>query len=81
MQPEIHLGPVTLQSFGLMLGLGFVVAGLFASKYLKELDRRVRWNGGPPAVEDWGSPHLDLVATRAGYWRPVPTLIQLASAP
>jgi FdhE protein len=47
--------------------------------YLKELDRRVRWNGGPPVVEDWGSPHLDLIATRAGYWRPVPTLIQLAS--
>jgi FdhE protein len=47
--------------------------------YLKELDRRVRWNGGPAAVEDWGSPHLDLIATRAGYWRPVPTLIQLAS--
>lgn len=47
--------------------------------YLKELDRRVRWNGGPAAVEDWGSPHLDLVATRAGYWRPAPTLIQLAS--
>jgi FdhE protein len=48
--------------------------------YVKELDRRVRWNGGPAAVEDWGTPHLDLVATRAGYWRPVPTLIQLASA-
>ena len=47
--------------------------------YLKELDRRVRWNGGPAAVEDWGTPHLDLVATRAGYWRPVPTLIQLGS--
>lgn len=45
--------------------------------YLKELDRRVRWNGGPAAVEDWGTPHLDLVAARAGYWRPVPTLIQL----
>lgn len=47
--------------------------------YLKELDRRVRWNGGPAALEDWGTPHLDLVATREGYWRPVPTLIQLGS--
>ena len=28
MQPEIDLGPLTLQTFGLMLGLGFVVAGL-----------------------------------------------------
>jgi formate dehydrogenase maturation protein FdhE len=45
--------------------------------YLKELDRRVRWNAGPALVEDWGSPHLDLVARRQGYWRGIPTLIQL----
>jgi FdhE protein len=45
--------------------------------YLKELDRRVRWNGGPALVEDWGTPHLDLVARREGYWRAVPTLIQV----
>src|SRR5215207_8495921 len=43
MEPEIHLGPLTLQSFGLMMGLGFVVAGLFASKYLKELGRPADW--------------------------------------
>jgi phosphatidylglycerol---prolipoprotein diacylglyceryl transferase len=43
MQPEIHLGPVTLQSFGLMMGLGFVVAGWLASKYLKELGRPADW--------------------------------------
>jgi phosphatidylglycerol---prolipoprotein diacylglyceryl transferase len=42
-QPEIHLGPLTLQSFGLMLGLGFVVAGVFASRYLKELGRPADW--------------------------------------
>ena len=24
----------------------------------------------PPLVEDWGSPHLDLIARRHGYWRP-----------
>ncbi len=46
--------------------------------YLKELDRRVRWNAQSALVEDWGSPHLDLVAQRAGYWRPVPTLVLLA---
>ncbi len=46
--------------------------------YLKELDRRTRWNGGPPLVEDWGSPHFDLVAQRQGYWRAVPVPIQLA---
>ena len=45
--------------------------------YVKELDRRVRWNAQPALVEDWGSPHLDLVAMRAGYWRAVPTLLGL----
>lgn len=45
--------------------------------YLKELDRRVRWNIGSALIEDWGSPHLDLVAHRSGYWRGVPTLIEL----
>jgi phosphatidylglycerol---prolipoprotein diacylglyceryl transferase len=43
MQPEIHLGPLTLQSFGLMMGLGFVVAGLLASKRLKEIGRPADW--------------------------------------
>jgi FdhE protein len=58
---------------------GYVILGCLGCRaYLKELDRRVRWNAQSALVEDWGSPHLDLVATRAGYWRPVPTLIQLA---
>ena len=43
MQPEIHLGPITLQSFGLMMGLGFVVAGILASKRLKEIGRPADW--------------------------------------
>lgn len=43
--------------------------------YIKELDRRVRWNGGPALVEDWGSPHFDVVARRGGYWRPAPPVI------
>jgi phosphatidylglycerol---prolipoprotein diacylglyceryl transferase len=43
MQPEIELGPLTLQSFGLMLGLGFVVAGVFAQRHLKELGRPGDW--------------------------------------
>jgi len=42
-QPEIHLGPLTLQSFGLMMGLGFVVAGWLASKRLKEIGRPADW--------------------------------------
>jgi hypothetical protein len=45
--------------------------------YVKELDRRVRWNAGSGLVEDWGSPHLDLIAHRQEFWRPIPTLIQL----
>ncbi|HKH17608.1 MAG TPA: prolipoprotein diacylglyceryl transferase [Solirubrobacteraceae bacterium] len=43
MQPEIELGPLTLQTFGLMLGLGFVVAGIFAQRHLKELGRPADW--------------------------------------
>jgi hypothetical protein len=46
--------------------------------YVKELDRRVRWNGGPALVEDWGSPHFDLLAHREGYWRPLTPALQLA---
>lgn len=53
---------------------------IFACKacqgYLKELDRRLRWNVVSALVEDWGSPHLDLIAQRAGYWRAVPTLFR-----
>src|ERR687894_952800 len=43
MQPEIELGPLTLQSFGLMLGLGFAVAGMLAARRLKELGRPPDW--------------------------------------
>ena len=57
---------------------------IFACKgchgYVKELDRRLRWNAGAALVEDWGTPHLDVVARRAEYWRAVPTLIDLESA-
>jgi FdhE protein len=57
---------------------GYVLSTCAACRsYLKELDRRVRWNGGPALVEDWGSPHFDLAARRAGYWRPTPPLLSL----
>jgi phosphatidylglycerol:prolipoprotein diacylglycerol transferase len=42
-KPEIELGPLTLQSFGLMMGLGFVAAGVLASKRLKELGKPQDW--------------------------------------
>jgi hypothetical protein len=58
---------------------GYAIAACRACRgYIKELDRRARWNAGSAIVEDWGSPHLDLIAHRQGYWRPVPTLVQLS---
>jgi phosphatidylglycerol:prolipoprotein diacylglycerol transferase len=43
MQPEIHLGPLTLQTFGIMFALGFVGAGLVLAKRLKELGKPPDW--------------------------------------
>jgi FdhE protein len=45
--------------------------------YVKHIDRRERWNARTALVEDWGSPHLDLAARKAGYWRPLPTLLEI----
>jgi formate dehydrogenase maturation protein FdhE len=70
---QIRLVPETLEEEGYA-----VTACKGCGGYLKELDRRVRWNGASALVEDWGSPHLDLAARRAGYWRPVPVLVTVA---
>ncbi|MQA73943.1 MAG: prolipoprotein diacylglyceryl transferase [Solirubrobacterales bacterium] len=43
MQPEIHLGPVTLQTFGIMFALGFVAAGALCGRRLQELGKPVDW--------------------------------------
>jgi phosphatidylglycerol---prolipoprotein diacylglyceryl transferase len=43
MQPEIHLGPLTLQTFGIMFSLGFVAAGAVVARRLKELGKPVDW--------------------------------------
>jgi phosphatidylglycerol:prolipoprotein diacylglycerol transferase len=43
MRPEIHLGPVTLQTFGIMFALGFVAAGVLVAKRLRELGKPVDW--------------------------------------
>ena len=60
---------------------GYAIAACRACRgYVKELDRRARWNAGSAIVEDWGSPHLDLIAHRQQYWRPIPTLIQLTAS-
>jgi hypothetical protein len=61
---------------------GYAIGACRACRgYVKELDRRLRWNAGAALVEDWGSPHLDLIAHRHEYWRPIPTLIQLSPPP
>jgi phosphatidylglycerol---prolipoprotein diacylglyceryl transferase len=42
-QPEIELGPVTLQTFGIMFALGFVAAGVLVGLRLRELGKPVDW--------------------------------------
>ena len=43
MHPELHLGPLTLQTFGIMFALGFVAAGALVARRLKELGKPVDW--------------------------------------
>jgi len=43
MQPEIEIGPLTLQTFGIMFALGFVAAGVLVARRLKELDKPTDW--------------------------------------
>jgi FdhE protein len=59
----------------------FIGACTRCKGYVKHVDRRQRWNARGAVVEDWGSPHLDLAARQAGYWRPIPTLLDVADVP
>src|SRR5688500_8058043 len=43
MQPEIDIGPITLQTFGLCFALGFILAGLVLTKRFGELGKPVDW--------------------------------------
>jgi phosphatidylglycerol:prolipoprotein diacylglycerol transferase len=43
MQPEIHIGPLTLQTFGICFALAFLAAGWLIAKRLKELGKPVDW--------------------------------------
>src|SRR3954447_15702205 len=43
MQPEIHLGPITLQTFGIMFALAFIAAGAVLGRRLKELGKPTDW--------------------------------------
>lgn len=43
MHPEIDIGPITLQTFGLMFGLAFVAAGAVIARRFTELGRQADW--------------------------------------
>jgi len=43
MYPELHIGPLTLKTFGLMFALAFLAAGALIAKRLKELGKPVDW--------------------------------------
>lgn len=43
MYPEIEVGPLTLQTFGLMFALAFLAAGALIAKRLRELGKPVDW--------------------------------------
>src|SRR3954451_5762548 len=43
MQPEIDLGPLTLQTFGIAFSLGFVASGVVIARRLVELGKPVDW--------------------------------------
>ena len=43
MQPEIHIGPLTLQTFGISFAVAFLAAGVVVAKRLRELDKPPDW--------------------------------------
>src|SRR5919197_2550669 len=43
MQPEIHLGPLELKTFGICFALGFLAAGAVLGRRLRELDKPGDW--------------------------------------
>ena len=43
MQPEIHLGPLTLKTFGIMFALGFLGAAAVCARRFKELGKPADW--------------------------------------
>jgi phosphatidylglycerol:prolipoprotein diacylglycerol transferase len=43
MQPEIHLGPLTIQTFGICFAAGFLVAAAIIARRFKELGENPEW--------------------------------------
>jgi phosphatidylglycerol---prolipoprotein diacylglyceryl transferase len=42
-QPEIHIGPLTLQTFGICFGVAFLVCGAVLARRLREIGRPRDW--------------------------------------
>jgi phosphatidylglycerol:prolipoprotein diacylglycerol transferase len=77
-QPEIHLGPLTLQSFGICFALGFAACGLVGARRMREVGKPPDWAyeivfaalvGGligariDYIVQNWDSAHRDLLGS------------------
>jgi phosphatidylglycerol:prolipoprotein diacylglycerol transferase len=43
-QPEIHIGPLDLKTFGICFALGFLASGVLISRRFKELGKPVDWS-------------------------------------
>jgi phosphatidylglycerol:prolipoprotein diacylglycerol transferase len=43
-QPEIHLGPLELKTFGICFALGFLAAGAVIGRRLRELGKPGDWS-------------------------------------
>jgi phosphatidylglycerol:prolipoprotein diacylglycerol transferase len=43
-QPEIHIGPLDIKTFGICFALGFLVSGLILGRRFRELGRPVDWS-------------------------------------
>jgi phosphatidylglycerol---prolipoprotein diacylglyceryl transferase len=42
-QPEIHIGPLDLKTFGICFAVGFLAAGLIVGRRFRELDKPADW--------------------------------------
>ena len=44
MQPEIHIGPLDLKTFGICFAVGFLASGVIIARRFRELDRPPDWS-------------------------------------
>jgi phosphatidylglycerol:prolipoprotein diacylglycerol transferase len=78
MQPEIHLGPLTIQTFGICFAMGFLVAAGIIARRFRELGEPPEWTweltfsimvGGLVGsrldfiIENWDDVHGDLLGS------------------